>query len=181
MDKPAMEARVEQELDVWLKVLKHAADEATSMWEDYDWPKGELLALPPFYVTRKFIAAASPDAVLKLIATVATLRADGTKAAEEIAQSRKCLDEIPSALKLHGLYIRGTPNSIIQVSDAFKKIESLQIELARERERHQQVLNYVNILRRNDVEVSAGAILADIYALLEAKAEPAPVDTGEEK
>jgi len=65
-------------------LLKHAADEATVMSEDYEWPVGELLTLPPFYVSRKFIAAASPENILKLIADLAYWKAEAQRLSDRV-------------------------------------------------------------------------------------------------
>lgn len=56
-----------------LKELERLAGACLEIYM-WDWPKQEMLTIPPFYRDRVFMAAASPTAVLELIAEIRRLR-----------------------------------------------------------------------------------------------------------
>jgi hypothetical protein len=54
------------------EALKASALDASNYLSPYTWPRGEMLSLPPFYGQRRFLAAASPETIIKLLAAYAS-------------------------------------------------------------------------------------------------------------
>jgi hypothetical protein len=60
----------ESEISQLVETLKAAAESAIDYHTQWDWPEREMIALPPFYSQRVYLAIASPWAILKLLSSL---------------------------------------------------------------------------------------------------------------
>jgi len=158
MDKPAMEARVEQEFDITDEDIERVERE-----------------------TAPLLREGLIQKIASLEAIMASLRADGTKAAEELERLRQ--EQQQAGELLSRITIAAGRQESFN-----RRAQRAESELARERERHRklrEVMSEMSSILDGAIDIGffdsnrAASLVIKSQLLLEPKAEPAPVATGE--